>query len=64
MLSRKKIICPENLLKIAKTKGPIKVVIVNAGKALPIESAKQAVDEGLIDPIFIGDEKIIQKFIT
>ena len=30
MLSKKKIICPENLLKIAKTIGPIKVVIVNA----------------------------------
>ena len=49
------------MLKLAKTKGPVKVVIVNAGKALPIESAKQAVDEGLIDPIFIGDKEKIQK---
>ena len=62
MLSNKEIICPENLLKIAKTKGPIKVVIVNAGKLVLIESAKQAVDEGLIDPIFIGDKNIIEKF--
>ena len=61
MLSNKKIICPENLLKIAKTKGPIKVVIVNAGKAISIVSAKQAVDERLIDPIFIGDKDIIKK---
>ena len=61
MLSRKEIICPENLLKIAKTKGPIKVVIVNAGKPVSIESAKQAVDEGLIDPIFVGDKLIIEK---
>ena len=61
MLSNKEIICPENLLKIAKKKGPIKVVIVNAGKAVSIESAKQAVDENLIDPIFIGDKKIIKK---
>ena len=61
MLSKKKIICPENLLKIAKTIGPIKVVIVNANKAVSIESTKQAVDAGLIDPIFIGDESIIQK---
>ena len=61
MLSRKEIICPENLLKIAKTKGPIKVVIVNAGKSVSIESAKQAVDEGLIDPIFVGDKPIIEK---
>ena len=61
MLSRKEIICPENLLKIAKTKGPIKVVIVNAGKAVSIESAKQAVDESLIDPVFVGDKPIIEK---
>ena len=61
MLSRKEIICPENLLKIAKTKGPIKVVIVNAGKSVSIESAKQAVDENLIDPIFIGDKPTIEK---
>ena len=61
MLSKKEIICPENLLKIAKTKGPVKVVIVNAGKSVSIESAKQAVDEGLIDPVFVGDKPIIEK---
>ena len=61
MLSKKEIICPENLLKIAKTKGPIKVVIVNAGKSVSIESAKQAVDEGLINPVFVGDKPIIEK---
>ena len=61
MLSKKEIICPENLLKIAKTKGPIKVIIVNAGKSVSIESAKQAVDEGLIDPVFVGDKPIIEK---
>ena len=61
MLSNKEIICPENLLKIAKTKGPIKVVIVNAGKSVSIESAKQAVDEGLINPVFVGDKLIIEK---
>ena len=61
MLSKKEIICPERLLKLAKIKGPVKVVIVNAGKAVSIESTKQAVDEGLIDPIFVGDKKIIDK---
>ena len=61
MLSKKEIICPENLLKIAKTKGPVKAVIVNAGKSVSIESAKQALDEGLIDPIFVGDKSIIEK---
>ena len=61
MLSKKEIICPEQLLKLAKAKGPVKVVIVNSGKAVSIESAKQAVDEGLIDPIFIGNKKVIKK---
>ena len=64
MLSNKEIVCPNQLLKLAKTKGPIKVVIVNAGKAVSIESAKQAVDEGLIYPIFIGDQKIIEKLAS
>ena len=36
MLSNKEIVCPEQLIKLAKTKGPIKVVIVNAGKAVSI----------------------------
>ena len=61
MLSSKEIICPEKLLKLAKTKGPVKVVIVNAGKAVSIESSKQAFDEGLIEPVFIGDKNIIEK---
>ena len=60
MLSSKEIVCPENLLKLAKTKGPVKVVIVNAGKAVSIESTKQAFDAGLIEPVFIGDKKIIE----
>ena len=60
MLSNKEIICPEQLIKLAKTRGPIKVVVVNAGKAVSIESTKQAVEEGLIDPILIGDQKIIE----
>ena len=61
MLSKKEIICPENLLRIAKTKGPVKVVIVNAGKLIAVESAKQAIDEGLIDPIFVGNKLTIEK---
>ena len=61
MLSSKEVICPEKLLKLAKTKGPVKVVVVNAGKAVSIESTKQAFNKGLIEPVFIGDKKIIEK---
>ena len=61
MLSKKKIICPENLLKYAKSKGVIKAVIVNAGKAVVMESVKQAVNSNLIQPIFIGEKNEINK---
>ena len=61
MLSKKEIICPEKLLELAKAKGPVKVVIVNAGKQIAIDSAKQGVEEGLIDPIFVGDKSVIEK---
>ena len=61
MISKKEIICPENLLQLAKSKGSVKAVIVNAVKLTAIESAKQAVDANLIAPIFIGDKSIIEK---
>ncbi len=61
MLSNKNIICPENLLKIAKDKGPVNAVIVNAVKKVAIESAKQAVEANLIIPLFVGDKPIIEK---
>ena len=61
MLSKKKIICPENLFKIAKKKGPVKAVIVNAGKEVALVSAKQAVEANLIIPFFVGDKSLIEK---
>ena len=61
MLSNKEITCPNNLLKIAKDKGPVKAVIVNAGKKVAIESAMQAVEANLIIPVFVGEKSIIEK---
>ena len=61
MLSKKEIICPYNLLKIAKNKGPVKAVVVNAGKKVAIESSRQAVEANLIDPVFVGDKSLILK---
>ena len=61
MLSNKQIICPENLLKIAKEKGPVKAVIVNAVKEVAVLSAKQAVEANLITPVFVGDKATIEK---
>ena len=62
MLSNKKIVCPENLLRVAKNKKNVTVGIVNAGKPLPMHSAMEAVKENLITPIFIGDKNEIKKY--
>ena len=59
MLSNKEIVCPNNLLDRAHKKKGVKVGIVNAGKPLPMLSVQDAVNENLIDPIFIGDKKEI-----
>ena len=61
MLSNKEIICPNNLLDVAHKKKGVKAAIVNAGKPLPMLSAQDAVKENLIEPIFIGNKKDIQK---
>ena len=61
MLSNKKIICPNNLLNVAKKKGIVDAAIVNAGEIFPMESVHKAVLNGLINPIFIGDEIEIKK---
>ena len=59
MLSNKEIICPNNLLDQAHKKKGIKVAIVNAGKPLPMISVHDAVNENLIEPIFIGNKEDI-----
>jgi phosphate acetyltransferase len=61
MLSNKEIVCPNNLLDEAHKKKGVKVAVVNAGKPLPMLSVQDAVNENLIEPIFIGDEKEILK---
>jgi len=61
MLSNKEIVCPENLLSVAKNKLNVTAGIVNAGKPLPMNSAMEAVKQNLITPIFIGEKNEIQK---
>ena len=61
MLSNKKIVCPNNLINRAKKIGSVNAVIVNAGEILPMESAHKAVQNNLINPIFIGNETEIKK---
>jgi len=64
MLSNKKIICPNNLITIAKKSGTVDAAIVNAGEIFPMESVHKAVEHNLINPIFIGNEDKIKKYAS
>jgi len=61
MLTNKKIVCPNNLINRARKIGSVNAVIVNAGEILPMESVHKAVQNNLINPIFIGNETEIKK---
>ena len=62
MLSSKKIICPNNLINVAKKAGTVDAAIVNAGEIFPMESVHKAVHHNLINPTFIGNENEIKKY--
>jgi phosphate acetyltransferase len=62
MLSNKRIICPNNLINVAKKAGRIDAAIVNAGEIFPMESVHKAVQHNLINPTFIGNENEINKY--
>ena len=62
MLSNKKIICPNNLINVAKKTGIVDTAIVNAGEIFPMESVHKAVQHNLINPTFIGNENEIKKY--
>jgi len=62
MLSNKKIICPNNLINVAKKMGTVEAAIVNAGEIFPMESVHKAVQHNLINPIFIGNKNEIEKY--
>ena len=62
MLSNKKIICPNNLINVAKKVGTINAAIVNAGEIFPMESVHKAVQHNLINPTFVGNENEIKKY--
>ena len=61
MLSNKEILCPHNLLDYSAKKKGVRAAIVNAGKPLAMLSVQDAVNEKLIEPVFIGDKKEIVK---
>ena len=61
MLSNTPIECPKGLLEKAKRFERTPTALVNAGKALPLQSCRMATEEGLIEPILVGETTAIQQ---
>lgn len=60
-LSKHEAVCPQNLLNLARQSSPAKTAIVRAGAPLPMEAAKAAVEEGIMEPVFIGEKDDIER---
>ena len=61
MLSTRPFECPPALLDRARRNPAVRTAVANAGAALALESAKQAAEEKLIDPILVGDRDNIAR---
>ena len=61
MLSQQQPTCPQALLQRAKAMHAMPTAVINAGTELAMISAKQASDEGIIEPILVGDGEVIRR---
>jgi phosphate acetyltransferase len=61
MLNTLKIECPAYLLERAKPLPAVTTAVVNAGTTLIMQSAQSATDQGLINPVLVGDADAIRK---
>ena len=61
MLSTRPFECPPALLELAREKPAVVTAVANAGSTLALESARLAVEAGLIVPILVGDKSEIAR---
>ena len=61
MLGKSQVECPHSLLNAAKSAGPLRTAIVNAGAAVVMESAFDAANAEIIEPVFFGDSDAIKR---
>ena len=61
MLSTRPFECPPALLELAREKPAVVTAVANAGSTLALESARLAVEAGLIAPILVGDKSEIAR---
>ena len=60
-LSKKSAECPPGLLAKARSDTPPAVAVANAVDTLPLESARAAVEAGVMVPILTGDKALIEQ---
>ncbi len=58
-LSQREVQCPRSLLKRAASAEPVMTAIIGAGHPLVLESAREAQNAGIIQPLLVGDAKAI-----
>jgi len=58
-LSQREVRCPRSLLKRAASAEPVTTAIIGAGHSLVLESAREAQQAGIIQPLLVGDAKAI-----
>ncbi len=58
-LSQREVQCPRSLLKRAASAEPVTTAIIGAGHPLVLESAREAQNAGIIQPLLVGDAKAI-----
>jgi phosphotransacetylase len=58
-LSQREVQCPRSLLKRAASAEPVMTAIIGAGHPLALESAREAQNAGIIQPLLVGDAKAI-----
>lgn len=54
-------VCPTNLLELARNYRPTRTAIVRAGFPLPMQAAYEAYQVNILEPVFIGEQKLIEK---
>jgi phosphotransacetylase len=58
-LSQREVQCPRSLLKRAASAEPVVTAIIGAGHPLALQSAREAQNAGIIQPLLVGDAKAI-----
>lgn len=54
-------VCPDYLLDLARQKPAAKTAIVRAGSPLPMQAAKDGVEAGIVEPVFVGEANQINQ---